>query len=334
MTTPHKVLMSMPPTPEHIAFYADLVPPDFELVWVEDWGGDPASIAPIIRGVEFAYVGIPPRSWLPLMPELKLIQQMGVGYKDSDVQAAGEHGVPYAIAPEGTCVGVAEHTILSILAVYKHLAEAHQTLKEGDWSIKSRRRYDCRLFYGKTLGIVGLGRIGQDVVRRAAGFEPGRIVYYDILRRSPEQERSLGVEFLPLDELLQVSDIVTLHVFLSDESRGMIGERELSLMKPSAILINTSRGEVVDEEALYRALRDRQIWGAGIDVWTQEPTSPDNPILQLDNVICTPHMSSGSADADRLKFEAGIGNFRRVLHGQEPINVVRPYSEIVAQAEP
>ena len=147
------------------------------------------------------------------------------------------------------------------------------------------------------------------------------------------------IKITKLDDLPQhtypvegkVSDIVSLHVFLSERSKEMIGERELGLMKPSAILINTSRGAVVDEDALYRMLRDRRIWGAGLDAWTEEPTSPDNPVLQLDNVICTPHMATGTVDADRIKYEAAISNFQRVLRGETPINVVKKlYSELEA----
>ena len=123
--------------------------------------------------------------------------------------------------------------------------------------------------------------------------------------------------------------MVTLHVFLSEASRHLIGERELGLMKRSAVLINTSRGAVVDEGALYRALRDRRIWGAGIDAWTEEPTPPDNPLRQLPNVTCTPHMATGTVDADRMKFQAALANFRRVLAGDPPVNVVRPYAEVV-----
>jgi phosphoglycerate dehydrogenase-like enzyme len=206
----------------------------------------------------------------------------------------------------------------------------HQALREGRW-IHAELRRQSYFFYDKVLGIVGLGRIGTEVVRRARGFLPRRIVYYDIYRKTPEQEQELGVEYLELDELLQVSDIVSLHVFLSEQSRGMIGERELGLMKRSAVLINTSRGSVVDEEALYRALRDGVIWGAGLDAWTQEPTPPDNPILQLDNVVCTPHMATGTVDADRIKFQAAIANFERVSRGEPAHNVVTQlYTELEA----
>jgi phosphoglycerate dehydrogenase-like enzyme len=225
---------------------------------------------------------------------------------------------------------VAEGTILLILAVYKHLPRAHQALREGRW-IHDELRPQSYFFYDKVLGIVGLGRIGTEVVQRARGFQPRRIVYHDLYRKTPEREKKLGVEYLELDELLQVSDIVSLHVYLSERSRGMIGERELGLMKRTAILINTSRGAVVDEKALYRALRNRAIWGAGLDAWTQEPTPPENPILQLDNVVCTPHMATGTVDADRMKFQAAIANFRRVLRGETPHNVVdQLYSEIDA----
>jgi len=194
-------------------------------------------------------------------------------------------------------------------------------------------RAQSYFMHDKVLGIVGLGRIGTEVTRRARGFQPRRVVYHDLFHK-PALETELGVEYLEMDRLLQVSDIVSLHVFLGKKSRGMIGERELGLMKPSAILINTSRGPVVDEAALYRALRDRRIWGAGLDVWEQEPTPADNPILQLDNVVCTPHAATATVDADRIKFRAAIANFERVLRGKRPLcEVLRLYAEIEAESE-
>jgi phosphoglycerate dehydrogenase-like enzyme len=327
MTPRHQICMTGAIARDRLPFYQALTPPEFELVWI-DPATDRSTLRESLRDLEFAY-GFIPTGWLALAPKMRLVQFQGVGYVDSAVIEARQHGVPVAITPEGTCLGVAEHTILLILALYKHLIEAHNALSEGKW-IHNRLRYTSYFLYGKVLGIVGLGRIGMDVVQRARGFEPVRIVYYDLFRKSPEEEARLGVEYLELDELLRTADIVSLHVFLSDRSRGMIGEREFGLMKPSAILINTSRGAVVDEQALYVALKDRRIWGAGLDAWTEEPTAPDNPITRLDNVVCSPHMATGTVDADRMKFEAAIANYRRVLRGEPPANVVRLYSEIVA----
>jgi len=328
--TPHKVLMAGPRlSAQRLSFYAALTPPEFELVTIAS-SDDRAAVAAALLDVEFVYGRTLPAEWYALAPKLRLVQLGGVGYADSDILTAREGGVPVAITPEGTCLGVAEHTILLILALYKHLVEAHAALREGRW-IHNQLRASSYFFYDKVLGIVGLGRIGTEVVKRARGFEPKRMVYFDIFRKTPEQEAALGVEYLPLEELLRVSDIVSLHVFLSEASRGLLGERELRLMKPGAILINTSRGAVVDEAALYRALRDRAIWGAGIDAWTEEPTAPDNPITRLDNVVCTPHMATGTVDADRMKFEAALGNFRRLLRGEQPLNVVRPYAEAASR---
>lgn len=331
MADKHKILLGGGRiTPYWLDFYGGLTPPEFELATIPD-RDDRAAVARTLQDVEFVFGNTLPDDWYPLAPNLKLIQSGGVGYVDKQIITARAHGVPVAITPEGTCLGVAEHTILLILALYKHLAYAHQAMREGRWP-HEELRVQSYFLYDKVLGIVGLGRIGQDVVQRAKGFQPKRIVYYDLFRKSPEQEAALGVAYLPLDELLQVADVVTLHVFLSDESRGMIGERELARMKPSAILINTSRGPVVDENALYQALRDHVIWGAALDAWTEEPTPADNPIRQLDNVVCTPHMATGTVDADRMKFQAAIANFQRVLRGEEPINVVRPYAEITTPA--
>ena len=327
MVQTHRILVNQKVTRQKADFYRPLTPPEFELVSIED-GDDPAHIASVLKEVEFAFGGVPPEAWLDMAPELKFVQLGGVGYVESEIQAAKERGIPVALTPEGTCLGVSEHTILLILALYKHLIEAHQAMREGRWNHRELRGQSYFL-YGKVLGIVGLGRIGMDVVQRARGFLPECIVYYDLFRKTPEQEEALGVEYLELDELLQVSDIVTLHVFLSERSQGMIGERELGLMKPSAILINTSRGAVIDEDALYCALRDQKIWGAGLDAWREEPTPPDNPIRKLDNVVCTPHMATGTVDADRMKYQAAIANFQRVLRGEEPLNVIeRLYSEL------
>jgi phosphoglycerate dehydrogenase-like enzyme len=326
----HRVLMTGRATAYWREFFAALTPPELELVWVDEAETAPEDLARALAEAEFCF-GTLPVAWLPRAPRLKLIQQVGVGYLDAFITAARDHGVPVAITPEGTCLGVAEHTVLLILAVYRHLAEAHATMRAGGWDHERFRR-SSYFFYGKTLGIVGLGRIGTDVARRARGFEPARVLYHDLFRQPPEVERALGVQYAALDDLLRGSDVVTLHVFLSEASRHLIGERELGLMKPSAVLINTSRGAVVDEAALYRALRDGRLWGAGLDAWTEEPAPPDNPLRGLPNVTCTPHMATGTVDADRMKFEAAVANFRRVLAGEPPRNVVRPYAEVVAGA--
>jgi glyoxylate reductase len=327
----HTVLMTGRTSAAWRAFYAALTPPELELVWIDTRETPPDEVDAALAAADFCY-GTLPLEWLPKAPRLKLIQQGGVGYVDGFIRAARERGVPVAITPEGTCLGVAEHTILLILAVYKHLAEAHATMRAGGWDHERFRR-DSYFLYGKTLGIVGLGRIGTDVARRARGFEPARVLYHDLFRKPPEAERELGVEYAALDALLRESDVVTLHVFLSEESRHLIGERELGLMKPSAVLINTSRGAVVDEGALYRALRDGRLWGAGIDAWTEEPAAPDNPLRTLPNVTCTPHMATATVDADRMKFQAAVANFRRVLRGEPAQNVVRPYREVVSAAQ-
>jgi phosphoglycerate dehydrogenase-like enzyme len=331
MAEPYKVLMSGHARKARSEFYQDMTPPEFSLLWMDDLG-DPEGATEALQEVAFWYGAAPTARWLEWMPDLKFVQLSGVGYDDATIQMARDHQLPIAIMPAGTCLGVAEHTLLLILALYKHLHEAHSTMREGRWMHPDLRARSY-FIHNKVLGIVGLGRIGAEVARRARGFRPRRVVYHDLFHK-PALEAELGVEFLELDKLLQVSDIVTLHVFLGEKSEGMIGERELGLMKPSAILINTSRGPVVDEEALYRALSERWIWGAGLDVWQQEPTPADNPILQLDNVVCTPHMATATVDADRIKFEAAIANFRRVLQGKRPLyEVLKLYAEIEAESE-
>jgi lactate dehydrogenase-like 2-hydroxyacid dehydrogenase len=313
----------------HRAVTLSVQPPDFRDVWLES--DDPAELRAKLAEADFIIGSRVTAEMLAMAPRLKMIQSPGVGYEHMDVAACEARGIPVAITPEGTVDGVAEHTVMMMLAIYKHLAEAHNALKDGRW-IHSQLRPIALMLQEKRIGIVGMGRIGRLVARRLQGWEV-EIVYHDLSPLPPAEEARLGATRLPLDELLATADIVTLHVFLGDASHHLIGERELGLMKPGAVLINTSRGEVVDEAALYRALRDRTIAAAGIDAWTEEPTPPDNPILKLDNVLVTPHMATGNKDAMIKKSQACYANFGRVLRGEAPLNTVRPYSAVEAAAK-
>ena len=227
---------------------------------------------------------------------------------------------------------MSEHVILLILALLKHLTEAHNALKEGRW-IHNDLRHTALMLEGKRVGIMGMGRIGREVAKRLRGFDV-EVVYHDIYRASPEVEQALGLTYLSADELLSTADIITLHVFLAEGSKHLIGTRELGLMKSSAMLINTSRGGVIDEVALYAALKSRRIAAAGLDVFEVEPTPSDNPILQLDNVVVTPHMATANRDAMIQKSQACYANFQRVLAGEQPINTVQPYKAVEAAASP
>jgi phosphoglycerate dehydrogenase-like enzyme len=174
---------------------------------------------------------------------------------------------------------------------------------------------------GRTVGVVGLGNIGKKVARRAAAFD-ARVQYYDILRLTEAEEDALGVRFVLLAELLRTSDIVTLHVPLTDATRGMIGARELGLMKRSAILVNTCRGPVVDEPALIKALRDRQIAGAGLDVLVDEPPARDHALFTLPNVTLTPHSAGPTWENWVARFRNGFDNIERVAAGRRPLWVI------------
>ncbi|HUE75374.1 MAG TPA: 2-hydroxyacid dehydrogenase [Chloroflexota bacterium] len=301
-------------------------PPGFVNSWIET--DSQSEIEAKLADADFVVTGEITSEQIARATRLKLIQMPGVGYENIDVEAANARGIPVAITPEGTIVGVAEHTIMMMLAIYKHLTEAHSALARGEW-IHNRLRPICLMLDGKRLGIVGMGRIGREVAKRLRGWNVD-LVYSDIRRLSPNEEAELRATYVPLDELLRTSDVVTLHVFLSEGSRYMIGERELELMKSTSVIINTSRGGVVDEAALYRALSERRILGAGIDAWEQEPTPPDNSLLRLDNVLLTPHMATANRDAVIQKSRACYANFQRVLRGEAPLNTVRPYQAIEA----
>ncbi len=321
MAQRYKIAYCYPPEPEVYKIVRPLVPDEFELIWVN--AGDEKAIGEALVDADFLVGVKATAAQLSAARKLKVVQLQGVGYDGVNKEAQAvlkARGIPMCMTVPGTIGGVAEHTILLILALYKHLLEADHALREGRW-LSSSLRTRCYLFEGKTLGIVGLGRIGQAVAKKARGFEPV-MVYYDIIRQKPEVEQQLGVTYLPLDDLLCTADIVTVHVPLTPQTRKFLGAREFALMKPTAIFINTARGTVVDEPALYQALKERRIMGAGLDVFEVEPTPKDNPLLQLDNVIVTPHMATGTRDSLAQKAIAQFENFQRYLRGEPLMDVI------------
>jgi phosphoglycerate dehydrogenase-like enzyme len=252
---------------------------------------------------------------------LKLIQHQGVGYDGTDVAAAQRLGIPVGLTPEGTSIGVAEHTILLILAVYKKLIVAHNSLVAGRWRQFDLRPYSYELF-GKKLGLLGFGRIGAEVAKRATAFGAHILICDSEVSLSADRQAALGVQQVSRRTLLQNSDIVSLHVPLTPATRGFVNREFLQAMKRSAILVNTSRGGVVDQGALIEALQKGVIQGAGLDVFAPEPLEADSPLCSMEQVVLTPHIAAGTRDALVAKMRAAFANMVRVGQGKRPTNLV------------
>jgi phosphoglycerate dehydrogenase-like enzyme len=327
---PTKILFA-PPFPEAImATVRGLVPPGFELAVATHQTPEFYAAS---QDAEF-YLGFPRpgmgNEFFRSAPKLKLIQLISAGYDRLDVEAARKAGVPIANNGGSNAVSVAEHTIMLMLAVLKKLVWQHNNVVAGKWRVgdfAETRLYEAA---GKTLGIVGLGNIGKKVARRAAAFDMN-IQYYDILRLTEDQEDALGVRFVLFTELLRTSDIVSLHVPLNETTRGMMSTAEFALMKPTAILLNTCRGPVVDEHALHQALTTKRIMAAGLDVMLEEPPKTDHPLFTLDNITITPH-TAGPTWCHWVKaFRNGFDNIQRVAEGRPPMWVVPELRSLVGQ---
>lgn len=259
---------------------------------------------------------------------LKLVQLLSAGYDRADLAAARRAGVPIANNGGGNAVAVAEHTIMLMLATLKKLTALHADVTGGLWRSGPAGKAPINELRGKTIGIVGLGNIGKKVARRAAAFDVD-IQYYDIDRLSEDEEDALGVRFVLFTELLRTSDIVTLHVPLDATTRDLIGAPELALMKPTAILINTCRGPVVNEAAIHDALKDRRIAMAGLDVMTEEPPKAENPLFVLPNIILTPHSAGPTIENWTDRFRNGFDNLVRVQQGRQPKWVVPELQDLL-----
>jgi len=251
------------------------------------------------------------------LQKTKIIVRYGVGVDNIDVEAATKKGILVANVIYDI-TDVADHAVGLILSLIRKIPWADQKVKNNIWNWKNMRPI-LRL-KGKTVGIIGFGRIGRKVAQRLKGFEV-KIIAYDPYA-SMEVFNKYGVKRVDFENLISEADIITIHTPLTNETRHMIGEKEFKSMKRNAIIVNTSRGGVVDEKALYKALKEKWVAGAGLDVMEKEPPEKDNPILKLDNVIVTPHMAWYSEDSFNEIRKIAAEEIARALTGQTPINLV------------
>ena len=254
-------------------------------------------------------------------PKLQLVQLLSAGYDHVDVEAARKAKVPVSNNGGANATAVAEHTVMLTLAVLKRLVRLHIDVVAGRWRAADLVEARVHELSGRTFGIIGLGNIGKKVARRVAAFD-ARVVYYDVRRLTEHEEDALGVRFVLLDELLRAADVVSLHVPLDDRTRHLIGARELGLMKPGAVLINTCRGPVVDEAALQKALESGRLAGAGLDVLVEEPPAKDHPLFGLPTVTFTPHTAGPTWENWVARFRNGFDNIQRVAGGGRPLWVI------------
>lgn len=259
-----------------------------------------------------------------ISPNLKLVQLLSAGYDQADLDAARAAGVPVCNNGGANSVAVSEHAMLLTLAVSRQLVNQHRNVAAGNWrGNQTPRVHEVR---NRTMGIVGLGTIGKKTARLAQAFGMN-VIYYDITRLPEHQEDALNVRFRLLKEVMRESDVVSLHTPLNNSTRHLIGAEELKLMKPSAILVNTARGPVVDEAALIQALTDGTIWGAGLDVFDQEPPPADNPLFNLSNVILTAHLAGPTFESQAARVRNAFDNVQRVARGEAPLWVAPELSE-------
>ena len=259
---------------------------------------------------------------LDAAPRLRVISQMAVGVDNIDVAACTRRGIPVGYTPGVLAETTADLAWALLMATARRVVEADAYTRSGAWKTWEPMGLLGRDVHHATLGIIGLGGIGTEVAKRARGFEM-RILYFS-RRRKPELEASLGLEYRLMDELLREADFVSLHCALTAETRHLIGARELALMKPTAILINTTRGPVVDQAALAAALKAGTLAAAGLDVFEAEPVPLDDPILSLPNVVALPHIGSASVATRGRMARMAAENLLAALSGQRPPHLVNP----------
>ena len=290
-------------------------------VWPERLPPPPAALARHAAGADGLLLLLTDRvdaALLERCPRLRVVANMAVGYDNLDVDALTARGIPAGNTPGVLTESTAELTWALILAATRRVVEAERAIRRGDWVTWEPSFLLGRDLAGGTLGVVGFGKIGAAVARRARCFD------LRVLAWTPRPKPVEGVEWVVLDELLARSDVVSVHCALTPETKGLIGARALALMKPSAVLVNTARGAIVDQAALAGALRERRIFAAALDVVEREPIAPDDPLLSLDNCVVVPHIGSATV-ATRARMAAmAADNVIAGLRGERLPNCVNP----------
>ena len=263
----------------------------YEVVWAQSYAdlkGDTSG--------EYIVLRVPntPAEEVKTFTQARLFHRWGVGYNNVDIKAAGEMGVPVAITTGGNAQPVAEQALCLMLASFRHTVENQADAKRGN-AFGGNYISDSFMINGRRVGILGLGAIGKRVARAVQGFG-AEVVYFDVFRLPEEAEKELKVTYLPMEEVLKTSDIVSIHMPLLESTRGLINKDRLALMKKNALLVNTARGEIVNTEDLLEAVRERRIWGAALDTVAGEPLPADHPVFSADHVLVTPHVAGNTAD--------------------------------------
>ena len=261
------------------------------------------------------------RAVLAANPKLRAVASMTITPDNIDVAEATRRGIPVTVIPPIVTEATADMNFALMLAVARRMIEGERLVRAGKFPGSQSNYLAGSFVYGKTLGLIGAGRIGQAVARRARGFSM-RVLYWGP-HRKPEAEQEFGVEYVPLERLFAESDFVSLHPALTPETRHMISDKQFAQMKPTAFIINTSRGAVIDEKALVRALKNKQIAGAGLDVFEHEPKLPP-ALVKMKNVVLTPHLGSAVLELRDVMANVVVDNIQALIDGRAPPNCVNP----------
>jgi phosphoglycerate dehydrogenase-like enzyme len=269
------------------------------------------------------YTGSTPitRRILQVAKKLKLIQQPGVGYNQIDLAACTEMGVPLANTPGANDIGVGEHTIMLAMACLRNLPFYNAKTHAGDWLFDYAQKTGVFELNGKTYGLLGMGRTAQAVAERLAPFGV-KLLYYDIVRLNAEDEKKYNASYATIEEIMKTADVVSIHLPLTETTTKIINAEKLSLMKPTAVLINVGRGALVDETALADVLRAKKISMAAVDVFVEEPPPKNHPLFGLENVILTPHLAGSTRESGMRIINMVTENLVRVMKNEKPLWVL------------
>ena len=314
-------IVLVPNGPADIDISGSMAPAGFDLVITSPGTAEFKAALPDMKYLIGLGDGTMNDAFYQSAPNLKLVQLLSAGYDRCDIEAARRAGVPISNNGGANSSAVAEHALLLMLAVSRRIIWQHENVAAGRWRGNDWTEKHLYELEGRTLGIIGLGTIGKKVARMARAFGMN-VQYYDVNRLNEDAEDAIGARFRLLDEVLKTSDIVSLHVPLLAGTRHMISSAQLALMKPTAILINTCRGPVVDEAALHAALTSGTIWAAGLDVFEKEPPEPGNPLFTLENVILTAHLAGPTWENRFKRFRNAFDNVQRVERGDKPSWVI------------